>query len=133
MSGVELNHKKILVTFLMQLGDLILTTPFIRALREVAPNSHITMLVDEKLKDVVLYNPCLDEVITIDKKGRDNNLLALLSCAHNLGKMQFDILINLHPNERCSFICAMTKVGRLTGCTRRLTGKSMRRTCIWMY
>lgn len=117
---MELNHKKILVTFLMQLGDLILTTPFIRALREAAPNSHITMLVDEKLKDVVLHNPCLDEVITIDKKGRDNNLLALLSCAHNLGKMQFDILINLHPNERCSFICAMTRVGSLTGCTHWL-------------
>ena len=120
MSSVELNHKKILVTFLMQLGDLILTTPFIRALREAAPNSHITMLVDEKLKDVVLHNPCLDEVITIDKKGRDNNLLALLSCAHNLGKMHFDILINLHPNERCSFICAMTRAGRLTGCTHWL-------------
>ncbi|HBX74605.1 MAG TPA: glycosyl transferase, partial [Acidaminococcaceae bacterium] len=104
----------------MHLGDLTLTTPFIRALREAAPDSHITMLVDEKLKDVVLHNPCLDEVITIDKKGRDNSLLALLSCAHNLGKMQFDILINLHPNERCSFICAMTKVGKRTGCTNWL-------------
>ena len=50
---MELNHKKILVTFLMHLGDLTLTTPFIRALREAAPDSHITMLVDEKLKDVV--------------------------------------------------------------------------------
>ena len=117
---MELNHKKILVTFLMQLGNLILTTPFIRALREAAPDSHITMLVDEKLKDVVLHNPCLDEVITIDKYGRDNSILALLSCAHNLGKMQFDILINLHPNERCSFICAMTKAGKLTGCTHWL-------------
>ena len=120
MKGVELNRKKILVTFLMHLGDLTLTTPFIRALREAAPDSHITMLVDEKLKDVVLHNPCLDEVITIDKKGRDNSILALLSCAHNLGKMQFDILINLHPNERCSFICAMTKVGKRTGCTNWL-------------
>ncbi len=120
MKGVELNRKKILVTFLMHLGDLTLTTPFIRALREAAPDSHITMLVDEKLKDVVLHNPCLDEVITIDKKGRDNSILALLSCAHNLGKMQFDILINLHPNERCSFICAMTKVGKRIGCTNWL-------------
>ena len=29
---VELNGKKILVTFLMHLGDLTLTTPFIHAL-----------------------------------------------------------------------------------------------------
>jgi len=120
VNGVELNHKKILVTFLMQLGDLILTTPFVRALREAAPDSHITMLVDEKLKDVVLHNPCLDEVITIDKKGRDNNLLSLMSCAHNLSRMKFDIMINLHPNERCSLICSMTKVGKRTGCTHWL-------------
>lgn len=65
---VELNGKKILVTFLMHLGDLTLTTPFIHALRKAAPDAHITMLVDEKLKDVVLFNPYLDEVVTIDKK-----------------------------------------------------------------
>jgi heptosyltransferase-2 len=112
---MELNHKKILVTFLMHLGDLTLTTPFIHALRQAAPDSHISMLVDEKLKDVVLYNPYLDEVLTIDKKGRDNSLLALCACAHRLSDMNFDILINLHPNERCSFVCAMTKVGVRAG------------------
>ena len=50
---VELNGKKILVTFLMHLGDLTLTTPFIHALRKAAPDAHITMLVDEKLKNVL--------------------------------------------------------------------------------
>lgn len=105
----ELNGKKILVTFLMHLGDLTLTTPFIHALRKAAPDAHITYLVDEKLKDVVLHNPYLDEVITIDKKGRDNSILALMACARKLSGMNFDVLINLHPNERCSFICALTK------------------------
>lgn len=99
----------------MHLGDLTLTTPFIHALRQAAPNSHISMLVDEKLKDVVLHNPYLDEVLTIDKKGRDNSILALCVCAHRLSDLHFDILINLHPNERCSFVCAMTKVGVRAG------------------
>ncbi len=112
---MELNHKKILVTFLMHLGDLTLTTPFIHALRQAAPDSHISMLVDEKLKDVVLHNPYLDEVLTIDKKGRDNSILALCASAHMLSDLHFDILINLHPNERCSFVCAMTKVGQRVG------------------
>ena len=44
---VELNGKKILVTFLMHLGDLTLTTPIIHALSKAAPDPHITMLVDE--------------------------------------------------------------------------------------
>lgn len=141
---MELNRKRILVTFLMHLGDLTLTTPFLRALRNAAPDSYIAMLVDEKLKDVVLHNPCLDEVITIDKKGRDNHLLSLWACAHRLSAMHFDILLNLHPNERCSFIDAMTKVpvraGRRTGFSgpgsgriRPWTGRSTLPICIWMY
>ena len=88
--AVELNGKRILVTFLMHLGDLTLTTPFIHALRKAAPDAHITFLADEKLKDVVLHNPYLDEVVTIDKKGRDNSLLALAACARRLSKMDFD-------------------------------------------
>ena len=117
---VELNGKKILVTFLMHLGDLTLTTPFIHALRNAAPDTHITFLADEKLKDVVLHNPYLDEVITIDKKGRDNSLLALVACARKLSRMDFDVLINLHPNERCSFICALTKAKVRAGTTHAL-------------
>ena len=117
---VELNGKKILVTFLMHLGDLTLTTPFIHALRKAAPDAHITFLADEKLKDVVLHNPYLDEVITVDKKGRDNSLLALMACARRLSKMDFDIVINLHPNERCSFICALTKTGLRVGATHTM-------------
>ena len=118
--AVELNGKKILVTFLMHLGDLTLTTPFIHALRKAAPSAQITFLADEKLKDVVLHNPYLDEVITIDKKGRDNSILALLACARRLSKMDFDVVINLHPNERCSFICAMTKAKLRCGTTHTL-------------
>ena len=118
--AVELNGKKILVTFLMHLGDLTLTTPFIHALRKAAPDAHITFLADEKLKDVVLHNPYLDEVITIDKKGKDNSLLALMACARRLSKMDFDVLINLHPNERCSFIDAFTKVKLRCGTTHTL-------------
>ena len=54
---IDLNGKKILVTFLMHLGDLVLTTPFIHALRKAAPEAHIVYLVDEKLKEAVLHNP----------------------------------------------------------------------------
>lgn len=40
---VELNGKKILVTFLMHLGDLTLTTPFIHALRKALHLMHILL------------------------------------------------------------------------------------------
>lgn len=107
---MELNNKKIIVTFLMHLGDLILTTPFLHALRQAAPDSHITYLVDGKLKEVVENNPYIDEVWTIDKKGKDNNLKALYAMSKRISAGKFDVLINLHPNERCSFIDALADV-----------------------
>ena len=107
---LELNNKRIIVTFLMHLGDLTLTTPFLHVLRKAAPDAHIAYLVDEKLKDVVLNNPNIDEVLTIDKKGKDNSIKALCKAADKISEKKFDVLINLHPNERCSFIDFWAKV-----------------------
>lgn len=54
----------------MHLGDLILITPFLQVLRRHAQGSDITLVVDEKVADVVRYNPDIDHLITIDKRGR---------------------------------------------------------------
>lgn len=117
---IDLSHKKIIVTFLMHLGDLVLTTPFIHALRKAAPTAEITYLVDEKLKDVVLHNPYIDHVWTIDKKGRDNHLRALWAMGQKITDGHFDVLINLHPNERCSFIDAVARVPVKVGASHLL-------------
>ena len=100
---MELNHKRIVVTFLMHLGDVILTTPFLQVLRKAAPDSHITYVMDQKLGDVMKYNPYIDDLILVDKKGRHNSISGLNEVAKAIKeKGQPDIVINLHPNERTS-------------------------------
>lgn len=111
---------KVLVTYLMHLGDLVLTTPFIHALRKVMPDAQITMLVDEKLVDIVKYNPNLDKVITIDKKGRDDSIAALIRYARRLRQEKYDMLISLHPNERCSFLCAFSGAKYKVGAVHKI-------------
>ena len=101
---INLRHKKIIVTFLMHLGDLILITPFLQVLRRHATGSDITLVVDEKLADVVRYNPNIDHLVTVDKKGKDNSVGALWHIGRTLHRNHYDILINLHPNERTSFL-----------------------------
>lgn len=39
---MELDYKRIVVTFLMHLGDVILTTPFLEVLRKAAP--HLSLI-----------------------------------------------------------------------------------------
>lgn len=46
--------------------------------------------------------------------------MSLWACSRHLSKLDFDVLINLHPNERCSFIDAMTSVKLRTGTTHKI-------------
>ena len=112
---IDFNNKKILVTYLMYFGDLVTITPFLEILRRHAKNSKITLLVDKKLEDVVKYNPNIDHIETIDKKGKDNSISGIWRIGKKLLKQKFDITINLHPNERTSLICLLSRPKKLTG------------------
>lgn len=113
---MELNHKTIVVTFLMHLGDVVLTTPFLQVLRQAAPDSRIIYVMDEKLKDLMVENPNIDRLITVDKKGRDNSIGALRRIAKQIQREEHpDIVINLQPNERTSFLAWQIGAPMTTG------------------
>jgi len=46
------------------LGDAVMTTPALLRLRQAKPEAHIALLTPEKLKDLWLRHPAIDEVIT---------------------------------------------------------------------
>ncbi len=106
---------KILVTNLMHIGDIVFITPFLHVLRKHAPHADITILVDKKTQDIVQHNPNINNIITIDKKGKDDNLKALWLIAAKLRTHSFDLTINLHPNERCSFLAAFSGAKQKVG------------------
>ncbi len=90
---------KILVVRTDRIGDLLLSTPAIRALREVFPSSHIAIMVSPYTKELAKQNPDLDEVIIYDKERglkntlrfiwllRKRDLILLLFLAPRLGIM----------------------------------------------
>ena len=99
-------YKSILVINTMHIGDLLLITPALRTLRANYPQARITLLTDKTLADLVRENPCIDECLTIDKHGADKGLFALWRFICRLRARHFDLVINLHRNERCSAITA---------------------------
>ena len=110
-----MNYKKILVINLMHLGDLMLVTPALRTLRKNFPNSHIALLADKKLADLVICNKHIDECILIDKKGTDNHLPAFIKFVFKIRAEKFDLVINLHRNERASAIAAFSGAQKIVG------------------
>ena len=112
--GKEL-YQNILVIHLMHLGDLMLGTPVLAALRQQYPAARITLLADKKLADVVAANEHLDECLLIDKKGADGGILGILRYAMRLRKNHYDLVINLHRNERSSALAAFSGGRRIVG------------------
>ena len=56
---------KILLIRLRLIGDVVFTTPIIRALKRAMPDAHLSYLVERESAAVVAVNPNLDEVIVI--------------------------------------------------------------------
>ncbi len=108
-------YKKILVINLMHLGDLMLVTPALRTLRKNFPTAHIALLADKKLADLVQLNKHIDECILIDKKGADDKLVNFVKFIFKIRAKKFDLVINLHRNERASALAAFSGAEKIVG------------------
>ncbi|MBM3249394.1 MAG: lipopolysaccharide heptosyltransferase II [Candidatus Omnitrophica bacterium] len=92
---------RLLVIKLSSLGDIILSTAAIRALREKYKSGYkITFLVGEESKEVLLRCPYIDELMVADLKERDRGLKALFKIGTALRKKNFDIVIDLQNNRK---------------------------------
>ena len=108
-------YKNILVVNLMHIGDLMLVTPVLRTLRANYPSARLTLLADKKLRDLVEFNPHIDECMLIDKKGKDDHFGAFFRFILGVRRKNFDLVVNLHRNERASAIAAFSGAKRIVG------------------
>lgn len=87
------------------LGDLLLTTPVLHALKTRAPGARITMMAGPWSSEVVARHPDIDEVITFPFPGFQRALqkpwtpyVLLFSAARQLRWGNYDLVINLRPD-----------------------------------
>jgi len=103
------NNFKLLIIKLSSLGDIILSTAAIRAIREkFGDNYKISFLVGEESKDVLLNCPYIDELLVCDFKNKDKGLSGFLRLANILRKKNFDLVIDLQNNRRSHLLSLLT-------------------------
>jgi len=111
----EVGYKRILIMRTDRIGDVLLSTPLIRAMRSKYPEAYIAMKVSPYTKEVVEGNPDLDEVIIYDKKHRDKSWIASFKFAMNLKKKKFDLVLILHPTNRAHIISFLARIPKRIG------------------
>ena len=85
--------KKILYINLAFIGDIILSTPALRALREKYPHAMIDMLVIPWAAQAAAGNPYVDHVYSYDKKGVHRKIKNLWHLILDLRSHKYDLAI----------------------------------------
>jgi heptosyltransferase II len=113
-------NKKILLARTDRLGDLVLTTPAIKAVRQAYPQAHIAMIVRPYAEDIVRGNPYLDEVILYDKYARHRSFWATFRFAMEIRRRHFDRAIIFHPTNRMHIVAYIADIPRRIGYDNKL-------------
>jgi len=113
-------YRRILIVRTDRLGDVLLSTPVIKALRQEFPQSYISMLVSSYTQDVLDGNPDLDEIITFDKDAKDTSgWWPVFKFIQGLRKKKFDLAIILHPTVRMHLLTFLSGIPRRLGYDRK--------------
>ena len=116
--------EKILLIRLSSLGDIVLTTPAIRAIRAHFPNAYIAMLVAKQSADVLQQNPNLNEIIQFDRSVRDKDTGEMLRILRILRQRKFALTFDFQRKFRTELLMylsgASERVGKGILCTIRV-------------
>ncbi len=104
------NFANILIVRTDRMGDVVLTTPFIKALRKAYPAARISILVSPSTLDLVSGNPYLNETLVDDRNGRHKDLIGALKLARDIRCRNFDAVFILHTKRRTNVACFLAGV-----------------------
>lgn len=96
--------RSILVIQLRRLGDVVLTTPALEALKARWPGARLDFLVEAPGAEAVAGNPAVDEVLVYDARGP----LGALSWALKVRARRYDWVVDFLANPRTALITALS-------------------------
>lgn len=117
-----LSNFKILIVKFSSLGDVILSTAAIKAIRKRFPADKykISFLVGEESKDVLLNCPYIDELLVCDFKNKDKGPGGFLKLARILRNKNFDIVIDFQNSRKSHLLSFLTFCLERYGYDRKL-------------
>ena len=116
---------KILLIRLRLIGDVVFTTPMLRALKRTYPEGHLAYLVEPPAAPVVTGNPHLDEVIVAPQATGAARIVADVQLGRRLRRGRYDLVIDLHGGPRSAWLTWFSGAPQRIG--YEITGRT------WMY
>jgi len=119
--------KNILVIDFGQLGDVVLSLPALRAIRQRFPNARITVAAGKPAADIVRLSGHSNDIFEVDRVAlRDGpkllSIARILKIVGRVRKLKFDFVIDLHSLSETNLL------GFLSGAPHRLYARRPNRS-----
>ncbi len=97
---------RLLVLQLKRIGDLILTTPALAALKARLPEVHVTLVINEVCAGLIPAMPYVDEVLVTHRQGNNAGVWTRLFLK------SYDVCLDFTGNDRSAFFSLLSKARR---------------------
>ena len=123
--------KRILIVNPFGIGDVLFTTPLVRALRRAFPGSYLGYLCNRRTEDILRNNPNLDELFIYEKDevvqlfqaSRWKGVAYIAGFLRRIRGARFDLAVDLSLGEKYAFLLKWLGVPRRIGFDYRRRGR----------
>lgn len=105
----------ILIIQTAYIGDVILVTPLIKAVRRCFPEARIHLMVIPAAQNLVENNPALDQIIVYDKKGQQAGLRSFFRMLTRVRRGKYDLVLVPHRSLRSAILAWYSGARRRVG------------------
>lgn len=99
---------RILIIHTAFIGDIVLSTPLIKKLRDTYPKAEITYLTTPVGASILRNNPHLNHIIEYDKRGEHKGIKGFWAIAKKLKMEAYNLVITPHRYLRSTFLTFLT-------------------------
>jgi len=107
--------KRILIRSTNWVGDAVITTPAIRAVRKNFPEAKISLLAKPWVAPIFYNNPYIDNVLIYDATGKHKGLSGIPRLSKELRKEKFDLAILLQNAFEAALIVFLAGIPNRLG------------------
>lgn len=111
------NYRNILLVQLGDIGDVVLATPTIRAVKEACPGARVSILVFKPYGSLLAADPNIDEVVeTARTRGSlFHRLRETMVFAHLIRQKHYNLVIDLRTGDRGAILSFLTRAKERVG------------------
>lgn len=106
--------QRILLVQTAFLGDVILTTPLIRAIRQTYPSCHLDVVVNQEAAAILNGNTAVNGILILDKKGKHRGA-GFLRFIKEIERRRYDLLLSPHESHRSAILVRFSKIPERIG------------------